>query len=242
MKNKKLLLVALILAAITAVTVYQYLEKVKTTARLDTWKRVVVAAKDIPARTQITPDMLKEVDFPADYVHPRAIITQDSALGQVTLAPILTGEFLLTEQLAWPSDPKQGLAFRLAPGKRAVSVAVDEITGVAGLLNPGDRVDVLATININEGGAAGMNKTLTIITVQDVEVLAAGKRMDEIRTDGKTEPVETKTITLAVSTDEIRPLVLASEKGSIRLALRSPADRNRVVLPPYQLTDLPAIQ
>jgi pilus assembly protein CpaB len=237
MKNKKLILLALLLAAVTSALVYLYLENIKKTARLDTWKRVLVAAKDIPARTEISPDLLREMDFPADFVHPLAIETRENALGKVTLSPIHTGEFLLSPQLALPTDPKHGLPYQLTPGTRAISIAVDEIIGIAELLNPGDRVDVLTTINIATSFDQ-KEKTYTIVAVQDVEVLAAGKRMDEIRIEGKTPAVEIKTVTLAVTAEQALPLTLASEKGFIRLALRSPVDHDKVSLPPYQLTDL----
>src|SRR5690606_36281457 len=104
-----------------------------------------------------------------------------------------------------------GLTFSIPPDKRAVSVGVNEVIGVAGFVKPGDRVDVLATFDRN---FSGQDMTTTIL--QDVQVLATAQE-----TESDPEKAEvTTTVTLAVSLDEAERLTLAEERGTLRLVLR----------------------
>jgi hypothetical protein len=78
---------------------------------------------------------------------------------------------------------------------------------------------------------------ITVVALQDVEVLAVGKNLELVREQGKEQKVEVKTMTVAVTLEEAKPLVLADEEGKIRMALRSPLEKGKVLSAPFELED-----
>jgi pilus assembly protein CpaB len=102
-------------------------------------------------------------------------------------------------------------------GMRAVSVRVNDVVSVAGFVQPGTRVDVLAT------GGEGGNGRQTTTVLENVLVLAVGKSLDRNVSDAQTAPV----ITLAVSPDDAQKLALVSQEGRIQLSLRNPVDTKK---------------
>ena len=103
-------------------------------------------------------------------------------------------------------------------GMRAVSVRVNDVVSVAGFVQPGTHVDVLAT------GSLGGNDRQTTTVLENVLVLAVGKSLDRnASADAQTAPV----ITLAVSPDDAQKLALVSQEGRIQLSLRNPMDTKK---------------
>jgi pilus assembly protein CpaB len=111
-----------------------------------------------------------------------------------------------------------GLPPIIPPGKRALSVRVNEVIGVAGYVLPGTRVDVVATAN----PSTRAEDITTKVVLQNVEVLAAGTRLEQDTPDGK--PMQVTVVTLLVTPEESERLTLASTEGKIQLALRNPLD------------------
>jgi pilus assembly protein CpaB len=117
-------------------------------------------------------------------------------------------------------DAGAGLPSMIPPGMRAVSVRVNDVVSVAGFVQPGTRVDVLAT------GSEG-NDRQTITVLQNVAVIAVGgSLLERIAGGEQTAPV----ITLLVSPDDAQKLALASQEGRIQLALRNPLDTKKDAL------------
>lgn len=221
MKNKYILILAVIFGLLSAYMIYDYLYKVEQSLSNVKYGQVVVAAGDIAAKTRITDEMLQVKKVPLEYIHSQAVLKKEDALGKLTVFPVVQGEQVLKNKIAGQNDVKNGLAYIVPVGKRAVTVAVDEVSGISGLIKPGDRVDVAATINIPD--ISGTKESpYSLIVLQDLTVLAVGKILED-KSDGKAQP-DSKTLTLAVTVEQSRPLILASQKGSIRLMLRSPAD------------------
>lgn len=240
MKLKTIIIFAVIFGLLTAAGVYTYLNDLKQKQEIGDKVRVLVAKTDIPALTLITAAMLAEVERPQEYVHPQAATDMKETVGQLTLSPVVNGEQVLKSQIARPGDSRQGLALRVPVGKRAVAVAVNEVSGVGGMLKPGDRVDVAATFDLTEA-KSGDKKSYTLVTLQDIEVLAIGTNIQETAPasgGSEAKKTENKTVTLAVTVEQSRPLVLATERGTIRLLLRSPADQGRVTAPALEMHDL----
>ena len=102
---------------------------------------------------------------------------------------------------------------------RAVSVRVNDVVSVAGFVQPGTRVDVLATGN-SVGGSNGNNGRQTTTVLENIAVIAVGKSLDRNAPDAQTAPV----ITLLVSPDDAQKLALVSQEGRIQLSLRNPLD------------------
>lgn len=237
MKNaKKFWALAIIFGLATAFLAYRYTEGIKARYEPDNLIRVVKASTDIPRGSLIAPDQLEVESIPAHFAHPGAVRDKKEVVGKMATTDIAAGEEILTKKVLREKTEADELAYTIPQGKRAVSIPIDQVSGVSDFIKPGDRVDVIGTVDVPFGE---QNITSTVIVLQDIEVLAVGKAMNDVKApvEGK-EPVESKTLTLAVTPDEARPLVLVSEKGSVRLALRSPADKGRVTLPPYELRNL----
>ena len=105
---------------------------------------VVVANTKISAHTEIRASMLAWRKVPKDALHADAVQNLQDLQGRITAADILAGEQVLWSRLL-PKGVVQGLAYNIPNDKRAVTVAVNEVIGVAGFIKPGDRVDVIAT-------------------------------------------------------------------------------------------------
>lgn len=233
--SKKMVALAIILSILAAGSVYWYLSDV--TQRVDTteYAAVLVAARDIGKNTVISEDMLEETAIPKEYVQPGAVSDMEDAVDKVALSKIYQGQQVLGKALIARGSSSEGLAYTIPVGKRAVSVAVDEVSGIDGMIMPGDRVDVAATMDFSVGET---DVSQTSIIVQDIQVLAVGRQLDaEGRSWMEREGTE-KTVTLAVTPNEAQPLILASERGSIRIMLRPPADTSKPNLGAFQSTDM----
>lgn len=239
MSNKKVLLVAMVLALITALSINLYLNKVKKDIQNVKLTKVVVAAKDIKARTELDLTMLQVKEIPEELAHPNAFQATKDLVGKISTTEIMAGEQLVSARVIDAKSTERGLGYSVPKGKRAISVAVDDVVGVSGLIKPGDRVDVLATMDVESGAVNpvdGTSKkvTFTKVILQDIEVMAVNQNLTEIINDvEKDQSVEQKTITLAVTLEEAQPLTMATERGKIRMVLRSPVEKEQVKLPPY---------
>ena len=231
MKNKLIIILAIFFGLLTSYLIYDYLLKVEQNMTNVQYGEVVVSAGDITAKTMLTSEMLETRKIPVEYIHPDAARKKEEVVGTITLAPLAKGEQVLKKKIARQNETKNGLAYLVPVGKRALTLAVDEVSGIAGLIRPGDRVDVVATVNIPD--PSGLKETPhSLVVLQDLPVLAVGKTMDD-KGDGKS-PLEVKTVTVAVTVEQSRPLVLASQKGTIRLMLRSPVDTGVVSTWPFK--------
>jgi pilus assembly protein CpaB len=185
---------------------------------------VVTAAQDIPAESVIGAGAVTTTDLPADRVPRNAATHISEVLGKVANVVLPTGTVIELDKLAEPG-PAQGLAWTVTPGMRAVTVALDPVSGVAGFLKPGNRVDVLATVPQGD-------TTVALTVLQDVKLLAIGPRAQPTTEEEPKEGAspgpraqEQPTATLEVTPDGAQDLVLADEKGELRLALRAATDR-----------------
>lgn len=175
---------------------------------------VVYAAMDIPYGQPIERRHLKIKMMPADLVPENSIADPVSVEGMVPLQDILAGDALRQERL---SEHQEGatLAALIDPEKRAFTVRVNDVVGVAGFLLPGNHVDIIATKN--EG------KTIKARTVlRDIKVLAVDQKA---RTD-KNDPIVVRAVTLELTPRESEELAKAREEGRIQLTLRNPVSED----------------
>ena len=212
-KGAVLLVVALILAVVAGGTVYVYLKGVPTTqAAAPETVNVVVAVKDMTFGTTLEEGHLHVAQFPNESVPTGSFSAIDSIVGQTIKVFVVTGEPLLASKL---SGIGGGLSVRIEPHMRAMSLRVNDVTGVSGFVLPGDRVDVIVTVQNAAGGRVAITKTI----LQSVEVLAAG-----VKTENKKQNMTVQTVTLLVEPDGAEKLALAVNQGKIHLALRNPVD------------------
>jgi pilus assembly protein CpaB len=211
--QRKLLVISLALGLITAFMVYSFVRASVSPANPEKSPEVevVIAQEEIRPKTMITAQMLAVRVVPRAQANPAALGSIAEAIGRLAKETIQPGEQVLNTRL-YARDEKPGLTFVIPAGKRAVSVAVNEVIGVAGFVKPGDRVDVLGTFDESVVG-----KTVTTTVLQDVEVLAIAQRMED--EDTAKARVAT-TVTLALSLSEAEKITLAEEQGRLRLVLR----------------------
>lgn len=221
LSSKGLVGIALVLSLLTAVLVYNFLrESAKKTLPSDS-ATVVVAKADIPPKTLITPEMVQESQMPGEYIQIGAMRELSKVVGVVTREAIVGGEQVLERRLL-TSGTQAGFTGVIPAGKRALTVAVTDVTGVAGLLKAGDSVDAIVTFDQQVVG-----DFVSQILLQNVLVLAVNRESDvpqerDPKKDASKDAAVAKltTVTLAVSPEEATKVTLAEEKGRLRLALR----------------------
>jgi pilus assembly protein CpaB len=215
---------AIVFAVIAAGLVYRYLRK-EDQAKAGKVQNIVVAAAEIPIGTKIADPMVKIAPWPSESVQPGSITDPKTLTGpgRVTVKTIAAGE-PITEQKLVPPAGSAGAGFMtyiVPPGHRAVTVAVNEVAGVAGFLTPNNKVDVVLTTPIP--GVPGEN--ISKIVLQNVPILATGQIAQEQK-EGK--PIVVPTVTLDLIPDDAEKLVLAASKGSLQLLLRNFSDTSPV--------------
>ncbi len=181
---------------------------------------VVVAAMDLTWGTQLTAEMLKTLPFLKESL-PVGHYSASEALAQrVLVANLKQGEPVLEHRLA-PVDIKTGgVSAVLPPGKRAVAVKGDKVIGISGFINPGNRVDVLATMK----DPAGKGQR-TKIVLENITVLATGTQIEQ---NSKGQPAPVDVYTLEVTPLESEKLALAAAQGKLQFALRNITDGQEV--------------
>ena len=212
--------VSAVLALITTVVVVRYLQTLRQQGTVVTpikTEAVVFARTNIVGRQIVGADALEIRQIPAAAVHPQAARRIEDVAGRVAVAPIFADEQVLAVKLA-PAGVNAGLSYVLAKDKRAMTIGVSEVVGVAGFVFPGDRVDVVATVNAN-------NINLTKIVLQDVEVVAIAQKVDQKPGE---EPRVTTSATLALTPEQTEVLAQVDNNGRVRLALRPHGVTDRV--------------
>lgn len=222
---------------------YSQEKKAEYDRKFGTTKRVIVAKEDINEMATIYDTMVEAVEKPADFVEPESATTVEEVVGSVAAVPIKKGQQMVKNKLFAPG-PDTGIAQQVAPTKRAVTIPVDEVRAVAKLVKPGDRVDILAAVDVGKG-AAQERKIVTLM--QDVVVLATGvsivnniPRLIEMDASGKnltllplTGDTKYTTITVEATPKESQDLVyiLSTAPGNLFFTLRNPNDRGFTRLP-----------
>ena len=182
--------------------------------------KVLVASRDMPIGRVLTPSDIKQVDWPAGTLPLGYASSPAEVVGRGLLMPVRANEPLLTNKLAL-KEAGGGLTITIPEGKRAMSVKVDEVIGVAGFVLPGTRVDVLVTVDQQ----AKYEEPSTKVILQNIAVLAAGQTVQK---DEQGEPQTVTVVTLVVTPEEGEKLALAATKGRIQLALRNGLDLDTV--------------
>ncbi|PIP20461.1 MAG: Flp pilus assembly protein CpaB [Candidatus Omnitrophica bacterium CG23_combo_of_CG06-09_8_20_14_all_40_11] len=194
---------------------------------------VLVSKQDIPQGSVIESDMLGTAIVPTKFVQPQAVSSLDRIAGMVTLAPISEGEQISLSKLTNERKASVGdLAGTTPSGKRAISIMVDNIASLSGMVKPGDYVDVLATIQIPVQGADGqVTRQMVVVPLfQNVLVLAVGQNTRVVSRSGSRYAQAPAAsgggglITLALGPQEANLIAFVQEQGKVRLTMRSPAD------------------
>lgn len=177
---------------------------------------VMVAARDLPVGTMLKRTDIRRVATNIRDLPKGALFTEKEALNRVLLYPVSVNEPLTLRKLSGPTTA-EGVAATIEPGYRAVSVQINDVSSVAGFIQPGSRVDVLYT------RPGSMAEAITSTILQNVKVLAMGRTLSVGQTvDPKAPKVQVATV--IVTPQEAQKLELAKNQGKISLALRNPQD------------------
>lgn len=211
------LFVAILLAALLSTFVYKKFQQVSEQQVNTSTRNIVVAAQPLPLGTRLEPSMLRTIAWPAEQPMPGMFARVEDCVNRALITPVAENEPILEGKLA-PREAGAGLPAVIPEGMRGLSVAVNDVIGVAGFVGPGTMVDVLVTGTAG-GTSAQMIETRTLL--ENVRVLAAGQKTEQDR-DGKPQTVPV--ITLLVTPEDAAKLALASTEGKIQLALRNTVD------------------
>jgi pilus assembly protein CpaB len=210
------LLIAIILAVGTGWLTLTYLSALRPANNAQ--RPVLVATQEIPARSRITATMVSKEMRPAQGVDPDAIADPTQAVGSLALITIPSGGQITSSKVG--TNVAIALPVRLEPGMRAVSIPVDRVKDVAGLVQPGDRVDVIAIPPAKQNGPPP--KAVTIFRA--VRVLAVGNAMENPSATPSPQEEQAATVTLEVTPRQADLLAWADANSTLRLALRSPRE------------------
>lgn len=250
--NNKAFTMSLAMALAAVMMIYSYID-----SREKEWAKrygdevpVVIAKRDIGELESIKESMLEVRNVPKDYRMPGYTTDKKDVVGFIALVPIRKGEQFTNNKIGG-LGMRTGLSRQVAPGKRAVSLSVSEISGVSKLIKPGDRVDLIVTMD--PPGATGKGSQISRTVLQDVPVLAVGKFVTSHvprrveRDESGREIVKNlqendtySTITLEVDPPNAQLLAYINGVGGaqITLSLRNNDDTERVILTSTTARDL----
>ena len=203
---------------------------------------VLVAKQDIARGTVIKQELLETKIFPLEYIAPQAATSMDRVSGMVAVSSISKDEQITLSKLAYPRQAGS-LADVTPVGKRAITISVDNISALAGMIKPGDYVDLVAMIPVPVQTPDGkqVNQIASFPLSQNVLVLAVGQQTatpqggedaSRYATKEQTKQQAPSTITVALSPQEANLIAFVQEQAKIRMLLRSPADSQTQPLAP----------
>ncbi len=239
MKSQKALFVSLFMGLFAVMVVHLYVKKKESDMQANAQLIMIyTAAEDIPEMVRIKADMVKLREVPASFVLPQATTDLDQIIGAVAKIPIFEGSQIAKNMLISRIDTD--LAMRVDPLRRAMAIAVSDVTGVAGLIKPGNSVDIYATFKIKKKDYETIESHLLLTNVR---VLAVERKVgvvspEEIMTAEEHEQLESagelpsqgrkqeypKNITLSVTSEEAIRLITAQEAGFLTAVLRPQYD------------------
>ena len=266
MSNAKALLIALFVSVFAVLLLFSYInKKEKAILEMATPVQVVVANRDIPEGRRIDSDMVTLAKIPQKYVQPGAFNDSGRVLNRNITVPVLKGTQILESMFI--TTEAEGISAKIPSGKRAFSVFVTDVTAVGELIQPGDMVDLLVTVEVGsfEGGRGVSEEILTRTVLENILVLAVNQKSSKRRfadpgdmnqdaagslykSDAQSRPGyrkkdPIKTLTVALTPAEVQRLNLAQEIGTLSAALRSSFDDGKIAnLPALSARDFLGIQ
>jgi len=182
-----------------------------------TGTQVVVAALEVPFGAKIESSQIRMAEWPIGSVPDGAITDPAEAEGMIAKQAFLPGEIILRGRIAEHLGGST-LSAIVEPNKRAITVRVNDVIGVAGFLLPGNHIDVLAS---RKDGKRVTTRTV----LEDIKVLA----VDQTASPEKDKPVVVRAVTLEMTPKEAEILVKSTQEGTLQLTLRNPLDDEQVI-------------
>ncbi len=218
MRTKVILVFALIMGLITTYLFFNYMEKIEEENKKEVrTTKIVVAATDIMKNQIITKKMLTYKEIAKNSVPPQVIIDSESIIGKFADTDIVKSEPILEHRVISKKKEDKYISRKFNQGCRAVSVGVNIVQSVTNLIEPEDYVDVIFSEEIEKED--GTKYTQTELILQNVRVLAVGRRMVEVQ--NKEDYVEYTSVTLELNQQDTVELVNAYERGNIHFTAYS---------------------
>jgi pilus assembly protein CpaB len=224
------LAIAIVVALFLSTFVYRAFQSASAIKPVTT-EHIVVAAQPLQVGTRVDASNLRLIPWPSGEPVAGMFTRISDCANRAVITPLAENEPILESKLA-ATQSGAGLPATIPEGMRGLSVAVNDVVGVAGFVIPGTMVDVLVTGRLADSGHGGeQNITRTIL--ENVKVLAAGQKIEQDR-EGK--PQNVPVVTLLVTPDDAARLTMASTEGKIQLSLRNTVD-TRLLMPASVLQD-----
>ena len=219
MKNtgKRLILVSLILAVVSSIFIFIYLQSLKTPKIAVKERTILVATETIAPRTVISKKMVKEIKVPDNAIFKDNIVETSNIVGKYSKEIILKDEGFRKDKLI--NELNNELSFKIEGNNRGISINVNGSTGVSDLIKQGDFVDIIVYLTEKKDGQKIIRPDLSRILLQNIQVLAIDKSLNR---DGE-QRVAVPTnylVTLSVPFFDIEKLTLAEDIGTLKLVLR----------------------
>jgi pilus assembly protein CpaB len=219
--NVVILFLAIVMGGIAAFLARNWIEgHSRALAAGESVGTIVVAAQPLGFGAELTPNSITEIPWVAWALPEGAFVGKDELLEagrRVVLSPLGRGEPILHSKITGPGQ-RALLSSLLEEGKRAVTLRVDDVRGVAGFILPGDFVDVVL---IAEDGPP-RRENYSDILLQHVKVLA----VDQLASERQEQPTVAKAVTVEVSPEQAQKVLLATNIGKLSLILRRPEEGN----------------
>lgn len=232
-KNWFILLAALGVGGLAAMSTKNYIaQKIESIEAKDKDKamvKVVVAKQDLDKGSVLSGENMATRDIPKEWVHSDAITPDqfNRADGARLALPANAGEPVLWAQVE--NEKAGSFSTKLEMGRRAVTLPVDEISSISGMLAPDDLIDIIVSVQKD-------SRSYTFTLLQSMRVLATGTKVSQTDEEGK--PSTFTTVTLDTSPEDAKKLIAAREVGRITALLRSPTDAASVSLSRAEANDL----
>ncbi|MGQ0441825.1 MAG: Flp pilus assembly protein CpaB [Methylophilaceae bacterium] len=182
--------------------------------------KIAVAAVDITLGQKLTPEMVKMVDWPASSIPPDSFNDTAKLTDRVIKTSLQRGEPVMESKLA-PIGTQGGLSAVIAEGKRAITVRVNDVIGVAGFALPGNYVDIIVNTQ-TENQREDRDQDISKIVLERILVLAVAQELGQ----DQTKPKVVNAVTLEVSPEQAEAIDLARSVGTLSLVLRNQIDQN----------------
>ena len=215
-------ILAVAVAGIASISLYKYLKGQEAMVQgAVATQSIVVAAQEIPVGGTIISQQVKMLNWPKAAIPAgQTFSSAEQVIGRTAIDRYTAGEPIVESKLV-PKEGQSGiLTYKIPEGHRAMTVAVDQVSGVAGFISPGNKVDVVLTTTTP---GTGQQLPVSKIVLQDVPVLATGQVISQEKKDEK--PVVVPTVTMDVTPEDAEKLAIASTQGRLQLVLRRVGDK-----------------
>lgn len=227
--KKRTLLLTILLALLTTSFGYLYINQMIAAADETpeiVMGEVVVPLSTIPAHVQVTQEMVEIKEMPAEAIHDQAVTSLEEIVGATTKTELFPDEQIFRERMVLQETDTE-LSYRIPETMRAITIPITEVSGIAGYISQGDRVDLLAVYSLER---EDMTETTVYTQLQNVEVLAVGPK--SVAPEGESAALPTS-LTVLVNPNQAEVVTYAVLNGTIQLTLRNPADTGKTEVKSY---------